>query len=69
MTGEPKYWVEADRAVKDHAKVIGYSVWNFNAAGGRECVKRFVANRCGGWQVALHLANIMRDDLNKKAAA
>lgn len=62
---EPRYWVEADKAVKDHGKVIGYGVWRFAAAGGRECVERFSATRKGGAEVALHLANTLRDDLNK----
>lgn len=65
---EPKYWVEAQRAVKDHNKVIGYGVWHFNDHGGRECIKRFAATRKGGWQVALHLANTLRDDLNADEA-
>lgn len=62
---EPEFWVEADKALLDHNKVIGYGVWHINAKGGRECVKRFSVTRKGGWEVALYLANTMRDDLNK----
>jgi hypothetical protein len=68
MTGEPKYWVEADRAVKDHTKVIGYGVWHDNEGQRRECVQRFAVTRKGGWEVALYLANTLRDDLNAEPA-
>lgn len=64
MRTEPKYWVEADRAVKDYSRVIGYSVWHISEAGGRQCVHRFSVNRWGGVEVALHLANTLRDDFN-----
>lgn len=63
------YWVEAKRAVKDHTKVIGYTVWRATDASGRygECVHVF-AVRLGRNptppEVALYLANLMRDDLN-----
>jgi len=58
----PAYWVEAKTAVKT-GKVIGYSVVCKTEEEGRTYLKTF---RCqdGGWQVALHLANMMRDDLN-----
>jgi hypothetical protein len=61
---EPKYWVEAQKAVKDSTKVIGYGVWHFNEHGGRERVELFRVTRKGGYGVALYLANTLRDDLN-----
>jgi hypothetical protein len=61
---DKEYWVECDRAVKNHAKVIGYGVWHHSKTAGRECVKRFAITRKGGADVALYLANTMRDDLN-----
>ena len=60
----PEYWVEADKAVKDRTHVIGYGVWHISTAEGRKCVERFSASRNGGAEVALHLANTRRDDLN-----
>ncbi len=68
MMMETEFWVEADLAVKDRSKVIGYSVWHINQAGGRENVHDFTATRKGGAMVALHLANTMRDDLNSGVA-
>jgi len=59
-----EYWVEADRAVKGGLRVIGYGVWHISDHAGRECVKRFSVNRKGGAEVALYLANTLRDDLN-----
>ncbi len=64
MTNEPKYWVEARTNVKEPAKVISYGVWHKNAKGTRECLKHFSVARRGGWDVALYLANTLRDDLN-----
>lgn len=60
------YWVEADRAVKDHTRVIGYSVWKSTEASGRygEKVRKFAISRTRSTHVALHLANTLRDDLN-----
>jgi hypothetical protein len=63
VTDEPRYWVEARGSVKDALKVISYGVWYKNAIGARECVKRFSVARKGGREVALHLANKLRDDL------
>jgi hypothetical protein len=63
---EKKYWVEADRAVKDRNKVIGYSVWHQN--NGRQRVRKFAISRKGGADVALHLANMLRDDMNNGVA-
>ena len=61
---EPKFWVEADCAVQDSGRVIGYAVWHINDKGGREPVRRFSVTRKGGWEVALYLANELRDELN-----
>lgn len=61
-----QYWVEADKAVKDHSRVIGYSVWKATDESGRygERIKQW---RIGGPRtsdIALFLANGMRDNLN-----
>ena len=58
------YWVEATRAVRDYNRVIGYGVWCITEESGRTRVHNFSVTRNGGWQVALHLANTLRDDLN-----
>lgn len=63
MTNEPTYWVEARTAVK-HNAVISYGVWHNNGGKRRECIGKFSVSRKGGWQVALHLANTLRDDMN-----
>ena len=63
MTNEPTFWVEAHKAVKNDA-VIAYGVWHNNGGKRRECVHKFSVSRKGGWQVALHLANTLRDDMN-----
>jgi hypothetical protein len=57
-----EYWVEAERAVKDHSRIIGYGVWHFDH--GRHRIALFRVARKGGWEVALHLANTLRDDKN-----
>jgi len=65
---ELHHWVEADRAVRNPDRIIGYSVWRFIIENGkpirRKCVRRYPIRRGCGWQVALHLANALRDDLN-----
>jgi hypothetical protein len=67
MTNEPTYWVESHTAVKTGA-VIAYGVWHNNGGKRRECVHKFSVHRKGEWPVALHLANMLRDDLNNKIA-
>jgi len=61
-----EYWVQVKRAVQDHSRVIGYGVHHY-VGHHPECVKLFSVSRNGGWEVALHLANTLRDDLNAKA--
>lgn len=58
------YWVEARTALKT-GRVMAYAVWTDNDGERREEVHRFPIVR-GNWQVALHLANTLRDDLNKE---
>jgi hypothetical protein len=60
----PPYWVEAQTAVKNPARVIGYSVVCKTEEEGRTYLRTFSISRIRSWQVALHLANTMRDDLN-----
>jgi hypothetical protein len=66
MISEPEFWVEADLAVKDHSRVIGYSVWHISWTGARECVRKYSANRRGALK-CLDLANARRDALNRQA--
>jgi hypothetical protein len=61
---QPEYWVEARTTLHDNNRLMSYGVHHINAKGARECVKRFSVNRKGGWEVALYLANTLRDDLN-----
>lgn len=65
MLDGPEYWVEARKAIKSD-ELMSYGVWHINAAGARERVNSFSVNRRGGWEVALYLANTLRDDLNAK---
>lgn len=62
---EREYWVEARTAIKS-GKLMSYGVWHINDVGARECVNRFSVTRKGGFEVALYLANTLRDDLNQK---
>lgn len=64
-TTEQKFWVEARTAIRT-GNVMSYGVWHNNDGQRRECIKKFSVSRAGGWQVALHLANTLRDDLNNK---
>jgi hypothetical protein len=57
------YWVEAEKAVKNPSRVIGYSVVCHTEEEGRTYLRTFYC-RHKGHDVALHLANMMRDDLN-----
>lgn len=59
-----RYWVEARCACKDHSRVIGYGVWWINPKGARECVKLWKVTKRQPWDIALYLANLLRDDLN-----
>lgn len=63
MTNEPKFWVEARTAICT-SKLMSYQVWTIKDVGGRTCVGKFSVHRKGGWEVALYLANTLRDDLN-----
>ena len=63
MTNEPKFWTEARCAIKT-GNVMSYDVWQINDLGARTRVHKFSVSRKGGWEVALHLANTLRDDLN-----
>lgn len=60
---KPKYWVEARTAIKS-GRIMSYSVWTDNDGTKREKVGEFSVTRKGGWEVALYLANALRDDLN-----
>ena len=57
------YWVEAEFAIKSR-RLMAYGVWHIDTAGARTLKRSFSTNRKGGWEVALYLANTLRDDLN-----
>jgi hypothetical protein len=60
---ELEYWVECSTAIRTD-KPMNYGVWHFSKTAGRECVHKFSVHRDGGAEVALYLANTLRDDLN-----
>jgi hypothetical protein len=60
----PQYWIEARTSIKTPDRVMSYGVWHINDVGARERVGNFATARKGGWVIALHLANKLRDDFN-----
>ena len=59
------YWVEVKRAAKDRRRVIGYTV--FKADDGNrygKVIKNWPITKTRSAEVALFLANGLRDDLN-----
>ncbi len=63
MDAQPRYWVECHRTPK-RRNINGYAVIDGQKKAPVENGV-FLNLKHGGWEVALHLANTMRDDLNK----